>query len=151
MNQYLLFLYQPSPLCPRHPQPDNFAPLASTQPSPKKETDTAGQACLRAIFGFSLRVTDYFSFPNIPKDFLLLWKIMQRVCRNGSEGRGRLFDKRFVACGRVKYFRSLSKPRYHRLTHLLTLPLPPSPPPPLLLLHLTYMVFVCLFFKESLA
>lgn len=51
----------------------------------EKETDTTGQLFLCAIFGFFMRVTDYFSFPSIPNDFLLMCKIMQRVCmQNGG-------------------------------------------------------------------
>lgn len=75
----------------------------------------AGQVCLCAIFGFFVRVADYFSFPNIPNDFLFKCKIMQRVCRNGG-GVGRRRDKRFGAHRRVKYFCSLSKPRYYTHT-----------------------------------
>lgn len=50
----------------------------------EEETDSMVKSAWCAIFGFFVRVTDYFSFPNIPNDFLFKCKIMQRVCRNGG-------------------------------------------------------------------
>lgn len=78
----LMLRYQPSPLLP-HAQLQ--FPLRSALWKENTKTCIPGQVHFCAIFVLFCENDRFFSFPNIPNDFLLKCKIMQRVFRKSGE------------------------------------------------------------------